>query len=179
MPVPVAINLTSRQFHDPLLVTHVAETLREHRLDGQWIEFEVAESALFADLEQSRKQLARLAELGVGVAVDRFGGDIRRWFELADAPLTRIKVECSVLAELSGNDRGRMALSAWQGVLGRPLAVTGVESDDDLACAERIGSQAVQGWVCQAPLNGEQMAQVLRQRQAREAGLPAESPAAG
>ncbi|MCG9024998.1 diguanylate cyclase [Laribacter hongkongensis] len=179
VPVPVAINLTSRQFHDPLLVTHVAETLREHRLDGQWIEFEVAESALFADLEQSRKQLARLAELGVGVAVDRFGGDIRRWFELADAPLTRIKVECSVLAELSGNDRGRMALSAWQGVLGRPLAVTGVESDDDLACAERIGSQAVQGWVCQAPLNGEQMAQILRQRQAREAGLPAEPPAAG
>ena len=106
-------------------------------------------------------------------------GDIRRWFELAAAPLTRIKVECSVLAELSGNDRGRMALSAWQGVLGRPLAVTGVESDDDLACAERIGSQAVQGWVCQAPLNGEQMAQVLRQRQAREAGLPAEPPAAG
>src|SRR6185436_2398259 len=72
-PKPVAINLSARQFMDKDLGTTIQRILEEHDVAAGQIEFEITESSLMANTEESTRAPEFLANLGVGLSIDDFG----------------------------------------------------------------------------------------------------------
>ena len=69
----MAINVSTRQFHDPALVSMVAQVLAEHGLAPERLELEITESMSMRDPEESCRILASFKALGISIAIDDFG----------------------------------------------------------------------------------------------------------
>src|SRR4029453_11323795 len=73
MPVPVAVNLSARQFHDGRLVADIAGILAASRLAPGELELEITESTVMQNPEQAVTLMEEMRRLGVRLAMDDFG----------------------------------------------------------------------------------------------------------
>ena len=71
--VPVAVNLSSVQFHGADLLTLIATILTETALDPTYLAVEITESMIMHDIAKAREVLHALSDFGVQVAIDDFG----------------------------------------------------------------------------------------------------------
>src|SRR5262249_31951109 len=72
-PKPVAINLSARQFANRDLGTTIKRLLEENDIAPELIEFEITESSVMTNTEESTGTLEFLGRLGVGLSIDDFG----------------------------------------------------------------------------------------------------------
>ena len=72
-PVPVAVNLSARQLQQADLAQRVAALMEEFGVGPDWLEFELTESMLADDLQQTEERLRALKALGVALSIDDFG----------------------------------------------------------------------------------------------------------
>ena len=73
LPLRVSVNLSSRCLVDPGLPAEIAALLEKHDIRPGWLQLEVTESRIVADLPRAKSMLRQLRELGVGLAIDDFG----------------------------------------------------------------------------------------------------------
>ena len=69
----LGVSLSATQFNMPNLVAELRQVLSRHGLQPRQLEVEVTEAALTQNLDDTRKQLQLLRQLGVRVALDDFG----------------------------------------------------------------------------------------------------------
>jgi len=71
--VGVAVNLSPHSLSDPRLTETIEQVVRAVGADFHWLELEITESALMADVERSMRVLHGLHNLGIRISVDDFG----------------------------------------------------------------------------------------------------------
>ena len=94
----VAINLSSRQLLDTHFVDHVMALLREYRLPPRCIEIELTENVLQTGTA-TIEVLRQLRSHGVSIALDDFGTGYSSLASLEQLPLTRVKLDRTLIAE--------------------------------------------------------------------------------
>ena len=108
--LPVSVNLSARQFHDPKLAETVARALKDSGLPPQLLELEVAETAIMQNTDVALAVLRKLRELGVGVAIDGFGAAYSSLVGLHRLPVNKLKIDRALVAEVhqagQGDHRG-------------------------------------------------------------------------
>ncbi len=156
----VAINASSRQLADPAFAERVGALLEEHGLPASALEIELTESVLQTGAG-TIAGLRRLLHMGVTVALDDFGTGYSSLASLEQLPLSRVKLDRSLIASIDESDRARSIASAII-KLCRDLRVQvtaeGVERPAQLAMLRDSGV-TVQGFLISRPVD--------------EAGLPA------
>jgi EAL domain-containing protein (putative c-di-GMP-specific phosphodiesterase class I) len=90
-PKPVAINLSARQFISKDLGTTIKRILEEKRHSPELIEFEITESSVMTNTEESTRILEFLGQLGVGLSIDDFGTGYSSLGYLKRFPLDALK----------------------------------------------------------------------------------------
>ena len=85
--VPVAVNLSSVQFHGADLLTLIATILTETALDPTYLAVEITESMIMHDIAKAREVLHALSDFGVQVAIDDFGTGHSTLSSLRDLPV--------------------------------------------------------------------------------------------
>ncbi|HZG82102.1 MAG TPA: diguanylate cyclase, partial [Brevibacillus sp.] len=70
--IPVSVNLSSQQFHQPNLIEYIREILEETGLEPKYLELEITESMMM-DAKVSKSILQELDEFGVKISLDDFG----------------------------------------------------------------------------------------------------------
>lgn len=70
--ISVAINLSARQFRDKSLPSYILELLEQYELSPDIFEFEVTETTLIKDIEDSAKMLSYFQQKGIKIAIDDF-----------------------------------------------------------------------------------------------------------
>lgn len=152
--VRVAINVSSRQLIDSHFVDRVKSLLREHRLPARCIEIELIETVL----QTGRVALESLQQLrahGIPIALDDFGTGYSSLASLQQLPLTRIKLDRSLINEIDVNPR---ALAIARSIVGLArnldLEVTaeGIERPEQVALLMREGGMVMQGYLFSRPL---------------------------
>jgi len=115
----VGINLSSRQLKDKTyfseLVTHIKQLKRNLFEAGitnnknadikNYLEFELTESILMEDTDESQKILYTLKELGVNLSVDDFGTGYSSLSYLQQFPIDSLKIDQSFVRDI-GHDQG-------------------------------------------------------------------------
>ncbi|MDY6949452.1 MAG: EAL domain-containing protein, partial [Pseudomonadota bacterium] len=107
----VAINVSPRQLLDYRFVDRVQELLTEHDLPARCIEVELTETVLQTG-PATIEQLHRLRALGVAIALDDFGTGYSSLSSLERLPLTRVKLDRSLIESIDSNARSRSIVRA-------------------------------------------------------------------
>lgn len=151
----LGVSLSGTQFSMPNLVAELRQVLERHGLEPQQMEVEVTEEALSQNLDESRKQLHLLHELGVRVALDDFGFGHCSLSYLRDLKIDTLKLDRHLIARLpdSAADaavaRCVIDLCKELGVL---VIAEGVETVAQYQWLQASGCEYVQGFLVARPL---------------------------
>ncbi len=164
----VAINLSSRQLLDGRLAERVMELLREHRLPPQCIEIELTESVLQTGAG-TIETLRRLRAGGVAIALDDFGSGYSSLASLEQLPLSRVKLDRSLIASIHSSPRSAAIARAIIGLchsLGLAVTAEGIESPEQLVMLSDDEAICLQGYLLARPAAADKLLTEM-------AGLPA------
>jgi diguanylate cyclase (GGDEF)-like protein/PAS domain S-box-containing protein len=154
--LPVSVNLSARQFHDPKLAEVVAHALEESGLPPQLLEFEVAEPSVMQNTDLALTALRKLRALGVGVAIDGFGAAYSSLVGLRQLPVNKLKIDRSLVAEV--HREGRPIVAGIVGLahaLDLKVTAVGVESEAQREALKACGCDYLQGFLTGKPVDAE------------------------
>jgi diguanylate cyclase (GGDEF)-like protein len=99
--LPVAVNLSARNLHEPDLADHVTESLKRHGVPSRYLILEITEGALMEDPRRAKTILTQLREVGVRLSIDDFGTGYSSLSYLRQFPVHEIKIDKSFILNLS------------------------------------------------------------------------------
>jgi diguanylate cyclase (GGDEF)-like protein len=169
----VAINLSSRQLLDGRFVDRVMELLREHRLPARCIEIELTENVLQTGVA-TIEVLRQLRTHGVAVALDDFGTGYSSLASLEQLPLTRVKLDRTLIASIHTSARSAAIARAIIGLchsIGLEVTAEGVECPEQLALLTDLTPIYLQGYLLARPVSAENLMPVMAALPGRMASL--------
>ena len=181
-PVPVAVNLSARQFTSKDLGNTIKRILEEHQLDPALIELEITESSLMVNTEEAVRTLEYLSSLGVSISIDDFGTGYSSLSYLKRFPLDSLKIDRSFIRDVTtdGDDATiTRAVISMAHSLGLKVIAEGVETERQLAFLTEYGCDQIQGYFFSRPLPADDCSMWLREmRRLRQVGPehPADTP---
>jgi diguanylate cyclase (GGDEF)-like protein len=159
-PVPVAVNLSTRQFRHPDLPQLVQQALLASGLPPSCLELEFTENTLLDHAEESAVTLQELKQQGVQLTIDDFGTGYSSFSYLKRFPLDRIKIDCSFIQAASHNSDDAAIAEAIISVgqrLNLHVVAEGVEQPDQRDFLYARGCDAMQGNYFSRPLSAEEL----------------------
>ncbi|MCE2911167.1 MAG: putative bifunctional diguanylate cyclase/phosphodiesterase [Pseudomonadota bacterium] len=164
-PVPVAVNLSARQFASDTLVADIEDALTRYDVSPSELEFELTESALMAEPDRAAEVLERLGRMGIGIAIDDFGTGYSSLSYLKRFRARQVKIDRSFIHGLPG-DRDDVAITqaviAMAHSLGLGVVAEGVETSDQLETLRAMGCDQAQGFLLGRPMPAGQLQALLR-----------------
>jgi diguanylate cyclase (GGDEF)-like protein len=159
----VAINVSPRQFMDYRFVDALKGLLEEFQLPARCVEIELTESVLQTG-PATIKTLHQLRSMGVAIALDDFGTGYSSLASLQQLPLTRVKLDRSLIASVDGSARSASIARATIGLcrdLGLEVTAEGVERLEQLSVLLPYRSISLQGYLLARPVPRDELLLLL------------------
>jgi diguanylate cyclase (GGDEF)-like protein len=153
----VAINVSARQLLDTGFVARIRELLEEYRLPTRCIEIELTETVLQTEAA-TIEVLRELRRLDISVALDDFGSGYSSLSSLERLPLTRVKLDRSLIDTIDSSARSLAIARAIIGLcenLGLEVTAEGVERSEQLALLLGNPAMTLQGYLVSHPIKSE------------------------
>jgi diguanylate cyclase (GGDEF)-like protein/PAS domain S-box-containing protein len=163
-PVPLAVNLSPRQFMHKDLVPAIRRILDETGMDPALLEFEITETALMQHGEQTLDILGQINAMGIRLSIDDFGTGYSSLAYLKRFPVKKIKIDRAFIKDLdnSAEDRAIVAaIIALSDSLQLSVVAEGVETEGHFALLRQQGCQFAQGYLFSQPVPRENAANML------------------
>ncbi len=160
----VAVNISASHLRHPRFIEQLRAVLQRHRCPPSALMIELTESAILHVGERSRRTLAALHDLGIGVAVDDFGTGYSSLAYLKLPAIRTIKVDQSFVNGLpdDGNDAAiTRAILALAHSLGLTAIAEGIENEQQLNFLLDAGCVEGQGYLFARPQPAEAIAALL------------------
>ncbi|BDP44041.1 hypothetical protein DAETH_40100 (plasmid) [Deinococcus aetherius] len=155
----VAVNVSPAQLGQADFPDRVLLALRGAGLPPEALELEITERLAVRNVAVAARQLARLGDRGVRVAVDDFGTGQSALASLSRLPLTSLKVDRGFVRDLdeAGHDpagaaRVVQAVAGLAHSLGLTVVAEGVEEAWQFGRVHALGCDLVQGYLLARPL---------------------------
>jgi EAL domain-containing protein (putative c-di-GMP-specific phosphodiesterase class I) len=164
-PVPVAINLSARQFRRQDVCETIKRVLAEFEIEPRLLEIEITESAAMDNAEDMVTTLRDLKALGVRVAIDDFGTGYSSLSYLKRFPVDSIKIDRSFIGQVADNPDDAAiarAIITMAHSLQLKVIAEGVETAAQLAFLVSNGCDEVQGYYFSHPLPGAECTAMLK-----------------
>jgi diguanylate cyclase (GGDEF)-like protein/PAS domain S-box-containing protein len=153
--IRVAVNLSPVQIRSAQLTSIVRKALKDSQLPPALLDLELSESMLLTDVERASSMIEELRSIGVQASIDDFGVGHLSMAYLKQIPVTRLKIDRSLLGSMSSFDAQTELVKAVIN-LGHHLKLTvtaeGVESPEQYEELKRLGCDEAQGFLVGPPL---------------------------
>ncbi len=183
--LPVAVRLPAGRLTDrPFGAGGVEALLAQHELPPESLLLELPEAAPVLASPELRRRLSDLGRLGVGVALDGFGGTATPPAALLRLPVDLVRLDRELTDGLLESPALRTvtgALLRLTGDLGVPTLADGIDHPDLAATLRALGCTHAQGPLFSEPLEPARLHRLLeggRLPVPGAAGAPAAGPAA-
>ncbi|VAW48404.1 diguanylate cyclase/phosphodiesterase (GGDEF & EAL domains) with PAS/PAC sensor(s) [hydrothermal vent metagenome] len=164
----MSINLSAIQFNDKNLITNVQQLLKKSQYPAQLLEFEVTESLLMSDIEETIKKLNAFADLGIKIAIDDFGTGYSSLAYLKRFPVSKLKIDKAFIDEITHHDSSDPAIVQATIQMAHALNITtiaeGVEEQSQLDLLNTMGCNEIQGYFFSKPLPPKELQQFIQDR---------------
>jgi diguanylate cyclase (GGDEF)-like protein/PAS domain S-box-containing protein len=147
--VGVAVNLSARQFCDPMLVAELYRALESSGLPPERLCLEITESLAMREVEETIQTLRRMKELGVRLAIDDFGTGYSSLSYLKRFPIDVVKIDQSFVREIHTSEMDRAIVEAIVRLcdtMGVVTVAEGVEGAHQLVMLRDVGCRLAQGY---------------------------------
>lgn len=163
--IGLSLNIAPRQLLAADFIDRIGADLGAAAFDPAQVTLEITEEVLLGDLDLAARQLGRLRELGMKVALDDFGAGFCNFDYLKRLPLDALKLDRSMVRGIAGSERDLAVLRAIVALaraLGLELVAEGVETEEQRQVVVAEGCAAWQGFLGGAPeTKGDLLSRVL------------------
>ena len=153
--IKLSFNLSALQLCSAGFAATVLAKLEAAGLSTERLQAEVTETALLADFERARENLACLSEAGVTIVLDDFGAGYASIGYLRELRFDQIKLDGALVTAAQDSSDGRRLLGAVIGLcdlLGVASVAEHIESEALLRLVMSLGCSAGQGFWLQRPV---------------------------
>ena len=162
--VPLAINLSARQFTHHGLVDSIRASVQGSGIDPALVEFEITETALMQHGGQTLDILRQIKAMGMCLSIDDFGTGYSSLAYLKRFPVRKIKIDRAFVRELEGSTEDRAIVAAVMALansLQLSVVAEGVETEGQYALLRSFGCQFAQGYLFARPLPAREVGRLL------------------
>ncbi|MCF7534375.1 bifunctional diguanylate cyclase/phosphodiesterase [Pseudomonas petrae] len=152
----VSVNISADDLLGNDLADRVSALLKLYRVPAERLIFEITESAIMREPEQSLKVLNRLREFGISLSVDDFGTGYSSLAHLKRLPVQELKIDQSFVRDLDETSEDAVIVRSTIEMshnLGLKVVAEGVEYEHSLRLLERWHCDTAQGYLISRPLN--------------------------
>ncbi len=159
-PLRVSVNMTARSFQQPDLFNKIQEKIQSVGASPEWLEIEITESVLMADIEHVAKVLERLHAAGITITIDDYGTGYSSLAYLKKLPLHTLKIDKSFVLDMANDENDAVIVRSTIDLahnLGYQVVAEGVENKDTWDLLAILGCDSIQGYYVSRPMNVAQI----------------------
>lgn len=163
-PMPVAVNLSIRQFLQHDLASRIAEVLEKTGLEPKYLDLEITES-MTIDLGLVSRCLLAITDLGVGISVDDFGTGYSSFHYLKNFPIDRLKIDRSFVRDIQQDPSDAeivAAIIAMAHNLNIQVIAEGVETEEQMEFLRKHRCDEMQGFYWSPPVSSDNIVEMLK-----------------
>ena len=158
--VPLAINLSARQFMHRGLIESIRRILIDTGIDPGLLEFEITETALMQHGQQTLETLGQISKMGIRLSIDDFGTGYSSLAYLKRFPVHKIKIDRAFVRDLESSSEDQAivaAIMALAGSLQLSVVAEGVETEGQMDLLRLHGCAYLQGYLFAKPAAAEEI----------------------
>lgn len=162
---PFSINISGKNLYDPLFFERTMKIIEESQVPHSLIEFELTESTLMINPEESKAILKQFVDFGIKISLDDYGSGYSSLAYLAQFPIHYIKIDRFFVQNITSDQamseivKSTIALSK---TLGYKVVVEGVESKDVVDLLIDYTCEYAQGYYFAKPMESENILEWLK-----------------
>jgi EAL domain-containing protein (putative c-di-GMP-specific phosphodiesterase class I) len=148
--IPLAVNLSGRQFQQRDLAEVVDRALKETSLEPRYLQLEITESTAMHDMDFTIATLDTLKAMGIQIAIDDFGCGHSSLNYLNRMPIDILKIDRSFVRDLATDPSDATIVGsvvAMTRELNLKVVAEGVETEEQLAFLKDRRCDVVQGFL--------------------------------
>jgi Amt family ammonium transporter len=159
LPLHVSINLSGPTIGDDSFLDWLQLQLDQSGVSGEWITFELTETAAVSNMEQTQLLMSKLGARGCRFALDDFGTGLSSLAHLKDLQFSSLKIDGSFIRDLLNDARSQSlvgAIAQLAGAMGMETVAEYVETPEICMRLIELEVQYGQGYAIgkPRPLNG-------------------------
>jgi diguanylate cyclase (GGDEF)-like protein/PAS domain S-box-containing protein len=163
----IAVNVSAIQFHSPDFVEDVRALIKRTGINADKLKFEMTESLVLNNVNDSIVKMNALKEMGIQFALDDFGTGYSSLSYLSQLPLTFLKIDRSFVQNVIVNRRvDGVIVETIIGMaksLGLEVIAEGVETIEQRDFLEQHGCPMFQGYLFGKPMAVKDYEATLKQ----------------
>ncbi|MDZ4255801.1 MAG: EAL domain-containing protein [Sulfuritalea sp.] len=166
-PPRVAVNVSAVQLRREDFLEMMKTMLALHGGEHNYLDLELTEALLIADIEANVRCLATVRKMGVRIAVDDFGTGYSSLNYLKRFPIDYLKIDQSFVRDITTTpDAAAICIAIIDLAHNLKLKVIaeGVETEGQMNYLRRHGCDEMQGFLFSQPLPADECAQLLKAR---------------
>jgi len=153
-PGTLALNLSIKQLQQPDFIMKVSSLMSETGCKAEWLSFEITETQIMINPEQSILILQELSNMGLILAIDDFGTGYSSLSYLKKLPISKLKIDQSFIKGLpdDNEDIGIVkAVIILSKSLNLDIIAEGVETSEQKKFLLENGCKDIQGFIYSKP----------------------------
>lgn len=163
--VPVAVNVSPRQFQVPTFADEVHKAINRSGLAPKYLELEITESMLMSNIDKTIDKLTALKDIGLTMAIDDFGTGYSNLSYLTRFPVSTLKIDRAFIKDVD-HDANIAALTRSIINMSRSLSMKivaeGAEVKEHIDFLKNHQCNTVQGYYYSKPLPADEFAALLK-----------------
>jgi EAL domain-containing protein (putative c-di-GMP-specific phosphodiesterase class I) len=163
-PPCVTVNISSRTFRNPAFAETIMGTLDDDGLSAECLQLEIKESSALGYNERNIGLLKNLVAKGVGISIDDFGTGYSSLHQLKKFPVTRLKIDQSLVKDVATDADSRTLISAMTAMAHKMnilVVPEGVETEEQLSFLREAECDEAQGYLFSAPVSPERFSELM------------------
>lgn len=158
VPVSINVNVSPVQIARDDVPSAVREAIEAAGIDGRRLSVELTESALIADIEETKQLLGALKAMDITIAMDDFGTGFSNLANLQTLPIDILKIDQSFVTTMVG-DRDKVAIVrailSLAHALGMRTVAEGIETAEVSSALAEMGCNRGQGYYYGRPMSAD------------------------
>lgn len=172
----VAVNISGRQFDGKDLMQTLQRVMQVVPMPAEFLELEITESILMKNADTDIEALQALSAMGMRFAIDDFGTGYSSLTYLKRFPIDILKIDKAFVRDITTDADDAAIVSAiitMAHSLGIKTVAEGVESREQFELLREQGCDFAQGYYFSPPLPGEEIENLLKEKQTFDFSIPA------
>ena len=164
-PMPIAVNLSARQF-DNQLPERLRAVIERHGIPSELLRLEITESLLVRGAENVIPIMNELVAMGFNLSLDDFGTGYSSLAYLKKFPITTLKIDRAFVIGVP-DDENDCAIAGAIVTMGKQLrqeiVAEGVETKEQMTFLRNLGCDQLQGYLFSPPVSAEAFELICRE----------------
>lgn len=158
LTVEISINISAKNLSDPTFFDRMIGMIEQMNVPKRLIEFEITESVLMVNPEESKALLNKFSSAGIKIAIDDFGKGYSSLAYLSQFPIHVIKIDKFFMKQIVDNVSAQQIVKATIDLakkLGYLVLAEGIEDELVMKIMQDYKCDLAQGYYFAKPMSGD------------------------